>query len=71
MTTLILEGYLVKEKTDEGKMFYFTDMPEGYRDGEFSCGKEGDLCFDFEAPIREFINVGDPTKCKITIKLEK
>lgn len=70
MTTLILDGYIVKEKTDDGKMFYFTGLPERCGESEFGCGKQGDLCFDFDAPIKEYLIVGNPTKCKITIEID-
>lgn len=75
MTTLILEGYIVKENTDNGRMFYFSDLPDCCKDSngdvEFGVGRYGDNCFDFDAPIKDFVNVNDPTKCKITIELEK
>lgn len=69
MTTLIFDGYIVKEKTDRGRMFLYSDIPD-FDGADFSCKKEEDVCFDFDAPIREFINVDIPTKCKITIELE-
>lgn len=75
MTKLVLDGYIVKENTDDGRMFYFSDLPDCCKnsDGnvEFSVGRYGDHCFDFDAPIKEFVNVNNPIKCKITIELER
>lgn len=71
MTKLILDGYIVKEKEADGRMFYFSDKPEYVGNDEFGVGNSGDLCFDFNAPIREFVEVNEPIKCKITIELER
>lgn len=69
MTTLILDGYIVKEKTDDGEMFYYSAMPA--HDEEFCCMNQGDLCFDIDLPIKNLLSTDTPTKCKITIELEK
>lgn len=70
MTTLIIDGYIVKEKTDDGRMFFYSAMPD-YMDEEFSCMNQGDLCFDIDLPIKNLLSTDMPTKCKITIELEK
>ena len=70
MTTLTLDGYIVKEKTDDGKIFYFSAMPVDDGD-EFSCENEGDLCFGVNLPIKAFLCADSPVKCKITIELYK
>lgn len=70
MTTLILDGYIVKEKTDDGKMFIYSAMPD-YIDDEFCCGNCGDVCFGIDLPIKDFLNADSVTKCKITIELDK
>ena len=70
MTTLTLEGYIVKEKKDDGRMFLYSAMPD-YIDDEFCCMNQGDLCFDIDLPIKNLLSTDTPTKCKITIELEK
>lgn len=70
MTTLILDGYIVKEKTDDGEMFYYSGLPENCN-GEFCCGNSKDLCFDVDLPIKDFLVTDEPVRCKITIELEK
>lgn len=70
MTRLILDGYIVKEKTDDGRMFLYSAMPDRV-DGEFCCTNAGDLCFDIDLPIKNLLCTDVATKCKITIELEK
>ena len=72
MTTLILEGYIVKENTDDGKMFYYSSFPN-YDDstGDFFCGNDGDQCFNIDLPIKNLLVTDSVIKCKITIELEK
>jgi hypothetical protein len=70
MTTLTLDGYIVKEKTDDGKMYFYSAMPE-YTGDEFCCKNPSDLCFDIVLPIKEFLSADNPQRCKITIELEK
>lgn len=70
MTTLTLEGYIVKEKTDDGRMFLYTAMPD-YINDEFCCMNQGDLCFDIDLPIKKLLSTDTTTKCKITIELYK
>lgn len=74
MTTLVLEGYIVKEQTDKGKMFYFSNKPDGQYmiDGmEYSISESGDCCFEIDLPIRNFLDTNCPQRCKLTIELEK
>jgi len=72
MTTLILNGYIVKEKADDGRMFYYSSFPNhDDSTGDFFCGNDRDQCFDIDLPIKNLLSTDMPTKCKITIELEK
>ena len=70
MTTLILDGDIVKEKTDDGKMFYYSAMPD-HHDEEYYCGNCGDVCFNIDLPIKDFLNADSVTKCRIKVELDK
>ena len=72
MTTLILDGYIVKEGNDmESKLFFYSQMPIKHDCNEFSAGNDGDNVFLIELPISRFAVVNEPQKCKITVELEK
>lgn len=72
MTKLELDGWIVKEGNDmENKLFFYSYMPVQTACDEFSVGKEGDNVFEIELPIRMFMTVNEPQRCKITVELEK
>lgn len=69
MNKITIEGYIVKEKTDDGNMFLYSQIPE-YIGEEFCCASGDDICFRIDAPIKDFIAVDSPKKCRITVELE-
>lgn len=70
MTTLILDGYIVKEKADDGKIFFYTSMPN-YNGNEFYCNNDEERCYEIALPIKKFLNTDNPQRCRIKIELEK
>lgn len=68
MNKITIEGYLVKENSDDGEMFLYSDMP-GYVNNSFCCASGDDLCFAIDAPIKDFIATDSPTRCRITVEL--
>lgn len=67
---MTLDGYIVKEKKDDGKIFYYSSKPS-FADGDFYCGNCGDVCFNIDLPIKEFLSADNPQRCRIKIELEK
>lgn len=72
MTTLILDGYLVKEGNDmESKLFFYSKRPIKHDCNEFSAGNDDDNVFLIDLPIKNFTVINEPHRCKITVELEK